>query len=38
MSSENSIDLIKNVAGLYFMSEKIQTYYNNPEKALIDYK
>ena len=37
MSSENSIDLIKNVAGFYFMSEKVQTYYNNPEKALIDY-
>ena len=37
MSSKDSMELIKNVAGFYFMSEKVQTYYNNPEKALIDY-
>lgn len=38
MSSQDSIELIKNVAGFPFMNEKIQTYYNNPQKALNDYK
>jgi len=38
MSSQDPISLIKNAAGVHFMSENIQQYYNNPEKALIDYK
>ena len=33
MSSKDSIELIKNVAGFPFMNEKIQTYYNNPQKS-----
>ena len=37
MSSQNDKELIKNVAGFHFMSERIQRYYNNPEKALNDY-
>jgi hypothetical protein len=38
MSSKDSIELIKNTAGFHFMSKEVQTYYNNPEKAFIDYK
>ena len=38
MTSKNSIELIKNVSGFAFMSKKIKSYYENPEKALNDYK
>ena len=38
MSSQDVISLIKNAAGFHFMSQNIQQYYDNPEKALIDYK
>ena len=38
MSSQDAISLIKNVAGFHLMSQNIQQYYDNPEKALIDYK
>ena len=38
MSSQDAISLIKNVAGFHLMSQNIQLYYDNPEKALIDYK
>ena len=38
MSSQDPISLIKNAAGFHFMSQNIQQYYDNPEKALIDYK
>ena len=38
MSSQDAISLIKNVAGFNLMSQNIQQYYDNPEKALIDYK
>ena len=38
MSSKNSKELIKNASGFCFMSDKIKKYYENPEKALIDYK
>ena len=38
MSSQDVISLIKNAAGFHFMSQNIQQYCDNPEKALIDYK
>ena len=38
MSSQDAISVIKNAAGFNFMSQNIQQYYDNPEKALIDYK
>jgi len=38
MSSKNTIELIKNASGFAFMSDKIKKYYENPEKALADYK
>ena len=38
MPSQDAISLIKNVAGFHLMSQNIQQYYDNPEKALIDYK
>ena len=38
MSSKDNKELIKNAAGFSFMSQKIQSYYYNPEKALDDYK
>jgi len=38
MSSKNSIELIKNASGFAFMSDKIKKYYENPKKALTDYK
>lgn len=38
MTSKNSLELIKNASGFAFMSKKIKSYYDNPEKALNDYK
>ena len=37
MSSKDNLELIKNVAGFCFMNEKIQKYYEDPEKAFRDY-
>ncbi len=32
------VKLIKNASGFAFMSDKIKKYYENPKKALTDYK
>ena len=37
MRANTDIELIKIVAGFSIMSDKVKQYYNNPEKAIIDY-
>ena len=37
MKAETDIELIKIVAGFAIMSDKVKQYYNNPDKAIVDY-
>ena len=38
MTAKNQLELIKIMAGFATMSDGIKEYYNNPEKAINDYR
>ena len=37
MRANTDVELIKTMAGFAIISDKVKQYYNNPEKAIIDY-
>ena len=37
MNARTKTELIKVMAGFTIMSDKVKEYYNNPQKAIIDY-